>query len=781
MKRTIPQKWGYSRTMNKLTTILGILVCTGVFLWGTVSSTQAAPPTVNLVAPSGTTSTGVTLNGTFNPNSISTTAYFRYWEFDPGNCIDAGGWRAPSASGTTFADASLHAFSQPITNLVPNKTYYYCVIATNTSAQTTYHSTTTSTFTTSNGATNPCDIPPNTTSGYTVTAGANCSFPLQPVGANVSLGTVSGMDGGSLTLGSGASLLLLANQTIVFQSISKSGAAINKTPGGVMRKGYIYVKDQDNDNFYAANSTTYSASAADGTLTGQGFKRRNLITGSTYITQAVDCDDTNAAKNIPSTCAAAGAATNGVTSIAATTATLNGTANPNGDAGTRGYFKYGTTNTGDCSTLHSTGGASTAATLITGTTSQPFSVGITGLSFGNLYYWCSIVFNNIGTTYSTIGSFVTISAPTSLSSSNVTQTTLDLTWTAPTTGANGYRIYRCNRTSVPGCTPTFLATDPNNASPYADSSLTCNTQYAYQVSGTQTAGGTGNEGALSSVYLVTTSSCVSAPTLSSPTATSITQTGATLGGNITSNGGASLNARGTCWSTSDTDPRIGDAGVNCLAEGGTSTGVFTHARTGMSASTTVYYTAYATNTSALTGYTTATSFTTAALLANGSTCTAAGQCSSGICYVDGDGDRYAPSSGTMTCRASSQLGSTGADCDDTKNTVYTGQTAWFGTAIGAGGPKAGTFDYNCSNSNETERPSTVSNVPWGCTSSCPSSITVPGWRSPAPSCGGSTNWITACVRFSDVSCNINIGNSTTTCTGGSSCYSTGGSVQQRCH
>ena len=75
--------------MNKLTTILGILVCTGVFLWGTVSSTQAAPPTVNLVAPSGTTSTGVTLNGTFNPNSISTTAYFRYWEFDPGNCIDA--------------------------------------------------------------------------------------------------------------------------------------------------------------------------------------------------------------------------------------------------------------------------------------------------------------------------------------------------------------------------------------------------------------------------------------------------------------------------------------------------------------------------------------------------------------------------------------------------------------------------------------------------------------------------------------------------------------------
>ena len=499
--------------MNKLTTILGILVCTGIFLWGTVSSTQAAPPTVNLVAPSGTTATGVTLNGTFNPNSISTVAYFRYWEFDPGNCIDAGGTRVPSPSGgTVFSDASLHAFSQVLTGLVPNKTYYYCAIGYNTSFQTTYHSTTTASFTTSNGATNPCDIPPNTTSGYTVTAGANCSFPLQPVGVNVPLGTVGGMDGGSLTIGSGASLLLLANQTIVFQSISKSGAVINKTPGGILRKGYIYVKDQDNDNFYAANSTTYSANSNDGTLTGQGYKRRYLITGSSYITQAVDCDDSNAAKNVPSTCAPSGTTTNGVTNITATTATLNGLANPNGDAGTRAYFKYGTTNTGDCSTINSTGGASTAATLITGTSSQPFSVGLTGLTTSTTYYWCSIVYNNLGTTYSTIGSFVPVNPPPSITAQSATSVTNNSATLQSTVNPNNVTTsitYRystsnvaCSSLGNPLTGPSGL-TGSANISPNATalSGLTGNTTYYYCATANSTGGttnGVSNDNANSS-------------------------------------------------------------------------------------------------------------------------------------------------------------------------------------------------------------------------------------------------------------------------------------------
>ena len=80
-----------------------------------------------------------------------------------------------------------------------------------------------------------------------------------------------------------------------------------------------------------------------------------------------------------------------------------------------------------------------------------------------------------------------------------------------------------------------------------------------------------------------------APTLTSPTATIIANTTATLGANITSNGGAALTARGTCWGTTAAPV------TNCLAAGGTATGVFTQARTALTAGSLLYYRGYATN------------------------------------------------------------------------------------------------------------------------------------------------------------------------------------------
>ncbi len=96
------------------------------------------------------------------------------------------------------------------------------------------------------------------------------------------------------------------------------------------------------------------------------------------------------------------------------------------------------------------------------------------------------------------------------------------------------------------------------------------------------------------------------PTVTTPTATSVTDTSATLGANVTSTGGAALSARGTCWGTT-TNPTS-----NCLAQGGTTTGIFTHSRTGMTAGTLIYYRGYATN-SAGTGYSASGSFTTLVL------------------------------------------------------------------------------------------------------------------------------------------------------------------------
>ena len=73
----------------------------------------------------------------------------------------------------------------------------------------------------------------------------------------------------------------------------------------------------------------------------------------------------------------------------------------------------------------------------------------------------------------------------------------------------------------------------------------------------------------------------------------------------------------------------------------------------------------------------------------GSSCSVAGDCCSSYCYVDSDGDGYAPSSGSKTCRASAALA--GTDCYDSNVNVYPGQTAYFSAHRGDS-----SFDYDCS-------------------------------------------------------------------------------------
>lgn len=101
------------------------------------------------------------------------------------------------------------------------------------------------------------------------------------------------------------------------------------------------------------------------------------------------------------------------------------------------------------------------------------------------------------------------------------------------------------------------------------------------------------------------------PTISTPTSASITSSGATLGGNITAQGGSAVTARGVCYAVTATNanPQSGGSGVTCVAEGNTGTGVFTKAVTGLTQNTGYSYTAYATNTQG-TAYTSASTFST---------------------------------------------------------------------------------------------------------------------------------------------------------------------------
>ena len=100
------------------------------------------------------------------------------------------------------------------------------------------------------------------------------------------------------------------------------------------------------------------------------------------------------------------------------------------------------------------------------------------------------------------------------------------------------------------------------------------------------------------------------PAVTTPTSASVAASTATLGGNVTSNGGATITAIGIAYSVTSTNsnPRIGDTGVTNATGTGT-TGVFTVNVTGLTAGTAYTFAAYATN-GVGTAYTSTATFTT---------------------------------------------------------------------------------------------------------------------------------------------------------------------------
>lgn len=180
--------------------------------------------------------------------------------------------------------------------------------------------------------------------------------------------------------------------------------------------------------------------------------------------------------------------------------------------------------------------------------------------------------------------------------------------------------------------------------------------------------------------------------------------------------------------------------------------------------------------------------------ADGDDCSSSGDCCSGSCYVDADGDRYAPSSGAKKCQAASQL--SGTDCDDSNaskwqnltcyrdadsDTYYStagssictgascpvgysgtqgndcydsnananpGQASWFSSHRGDG-----SFDYNCDGLS--------TKAPWldcvtsysvtACTMTMPTTTGGPGFVTSVPACGA-TGAHRVCWNNNSVNC-----------------------------
>jgi len=160
-------------------------------------------------------------------------------------------------------------------------------------------------------------------------------------------------------------------------------------------------------------------------------------------------------------------------------------------------------------------------------------------------------------------------------------------------GAIGYRWNITNNYAT--------ATDLGTLTTRTETGLTCNNAYTRYV-WAYNACGNSPPASISQSTLI----CNSTPSVSTLPATSITQTSATSGGNVTSDGGATVTSRGVCWSTIP-NPTISD---NHTSDG-SGTGTFTSTLNGLSPNTPYYIRAYATN-SAGTAYGSQVSFTTSA-------------------------------------------------------------------------------------------------------------------------------------------------------------------------
>ena len=181
--------------------------------------------------------------------------------------------------------------------------------------------------------------------------------------------------------------------------------------------------------------------------------------------------------------------------------------------------------------------------------------------------------------------------PGASSFSNVTQTSIRANWTA--NGNPSGTEYYCENTSTVTNSGWTTNTYWNSAG------LTCGTFYTFRV---KARNGDGTQTGWTNLGSQSTQPCL--PTVTTTAVSSITSNSASSGGNITSDGGASVTARGVCWSTS-ANPTTSDSHTS----DGTGTGSFTSSITGLSPNTPYHVRAYATNSEG-TGYGSDQTFTT---------------------------------------------------------------------------------------------------------------------------------------------------------------------------
>jgi uncharacterized protein (TIGR02145 family) len=299
-------------------------------------------------------------------------------------------------------------------------------------------------------------------------------------------------------------------------------------------------------------------------------------------------------KTFTTTCTAPTATTNAANGLGTATATLNGTVNSN-NFPTTVTFEYGL-NTSYGSTI------TASQSPVSGSGNEVVSAGISGLTTNSVYHFRVKAINCEGNpVYGNDMNFTTLATLTTAAISNITANTA--TGGGSISAGGGASIIDrgvCWSTSSnPTIAGSKSADGPGTGNFTSNiTGLTGNTTYHVRAYATNSAGTAyGNE--------VNFLSGPVFPVVSTATVTSILTNSASSGGTVSNEGGASVTARGVCWSTSP-GPTIA---LSTKTSNGSGSGTFTSSITGLTGGYTYYLRAYATN-SVGTSYGTEVNFTT---------------------------------------------------------------------------------------------------------------------------------------------------------------------------
>ena len=413
----------------------------------------------------------------------------------------------------------------------------------------------------------------------------------------------------------------------------------------------------------SANPTTADSKTIDGSGTGSFVSNiSGLSLNTTYYVRAYAVNDlgTSYGEQVVFSTNLPVLTTTEVTNITGSSASSGGNISSGGGSSV--------TARGVC---WSTSSAPTTSGSITtdGTGSGSFSSSVTGLSEGTTYYLRAYATNSIGTSYGSEISFTTQTYPRVSTSavSDITTNTASCGGNVTSTGSSTVTARGlCWSTIAEPTTLDSKTIDGNGIGSFISSitELSPGTTYYVRAYATSSAGTIyGNQN--------TFTTQLTTPTVTTTAISNITSSGATGGGNVTSDGGATVTARGICWSTSS-NPTT----TNTHTSNGTGTGSFTSSISGTSIGTTYFVRAYATN-SVGTVYGNEVSFTPE--LPSVTTTTIVGNTSLTI-YIGGTTARGA---GNVTSQGSSSVTTRGVCWNTTGNPTIGNPKSASGSGTGS--------------------------------------------------------------------------------------------------